>query len=219
MLTPEILKVSTTTEWAVISKNLNNKYKNETTLDAVEPDRISYGVRISDTRYSMDHGPRWSPDTSSFTQTYGRSFGFLMKFTKDDGTDVYAIIKPANFIATRKAYDAYWDGEKVRRAEARVAKMAQEARDNEEYQRRREIETQRMAQAKPEAQHTAEVIAKNIEVLLGSSTRNTARVEVSADGNWQGIGTPEETYRIIQKGSITLQLNDFQRLLEKAMQD
>jgi hypothetical protein len=76
-----------------------------------------------------------------------------------------------------------------------------------------------MAQAKPEAQHTAEVIAKNIEVLLGSSTRNTARVEVSADGNWQGIGTPEETYRIIQRGSITLQLNDFQRLLEKAMQD
>lgn len=219
MLTPEIEKLPLATEWAVISKNNNNKYKNETTLDAVEPDRISYGVRVNGLRYSLDHGPKWSHDTSSFTQIHGRSFGFLMKFIHDNGTDVYAIIKPTNFIATRKAYDAYWDGEKFRRAEARVAKMAQEARDKEEYQRRREIESERMAQAKPEAQHTAEVIAKNIEVLLGSSTRSTARVEVSADGNWQGIGTPQETYRIIQKGSITLQLNDFQRLLEKAMQD
>jgi hypothetical protein len=219
MLTPEILKVPTTTEWAVISKSQQNKYKHETTLEKVEPDRIQYGVRVNGLRYSMDHGPRWSPDASSFTQIQGRSFGFLMKFTKDDGTNFYSVIKPTNFIATRKDYDAYWDVEQARRTEARLAKQAQDAKDAEEYQKRREIETQRMAQAKPEAQHTAEVIAKNIEVLLGSSTRSTARVEVSADGVWEGIGTPQETYRTIQKGSITLQLKDFQRLLEKAMQD
>lgn len=219
MLTPEIEKLPLTTEWTVIRKEQHNKQKFETTVDAVELDRIRYGTRVNGLRYSMDHGPRWSEDSTVYTQIHGRNFGFLMKFTRDDNSVYYSVIKPTNFIATKDEYKAYWDVETVRRDEERIAKAAEQARANEEYQKRRTIETERMVQARPEAEHTAEVISKNIEVLLGSNTVRTARVSVEVDGTWEGIGTPQETYRIIQKGSITLQLKDFQRLLEKAMQD
>lgn len=219
MLTPEIERLPLTTEWAVIRKEQHNKQKFESSVDSVELDRIRYGVRVNGLRYSMDHGPRWAEDPSVFTQIHGRTFGFLMKFTRDDGTIYHSVIKPSNFIATKADYTAYWDVETVRREEERQAKAIAQARANEEYQKRQEIESERMLQARPEAEHTAEVIAKNIEVLLGSSTRSTARVDVGVAGDWYGIGTPQETFRVIQKGSITLQLKDFQRLLEKAMQD
>jgi len=221
MLANEVLKIDTSLEVAVIDPSQVNRGRNETGIESVKPRRVRYGMRVNGLRYATKSktGRSWSENLNDFTVTSERVFGYLVKFVLTNGNESYAVVKPTNFIATKSEYQTYWN---VREAQEKAEQEAKEKAIELQAQaeaRRNAIRTERMAQHLPEAERIAESIRESIYTLLGMGVRIRSTVRADVGGVWENENTPQETYRVQQMGSVTMEMRDFQRLLELAIQE
>lgn len=220
MQTNELLKIAIGVELAVIDPFSENRKQYENEPKDVRPQRIKYAKRVNDYRYKLKptNGRKYSEDIGDFATTTERNYGFLMEVSGSTQS-YYVVVKPKNVISTRAEYDGFWTPELARIKVETEARHAKEALDQQRAQKRNEIRTAREQQLKPEAERTAETIAETITALLGYRARLSAHIQVEHEGTWEDIDSDNPTYNTKQVGKITLTLNDFQRLLEKAIQE
>lgn len=218
MLTNEILKYPRNTEWTVINPHDENRRRYEDSIQSVKNNRVLSGVRVSDNRYA--YTGRWSEDINAFNVTTGRSYGFLMKFLNNStGKEYFAVVKPVNFVAPRAEYEEYWVEENERQRVARELAQAEQAKRQAIEEKRHAIRIERHKSAEPEAERVAESIRSSIRTLLGQVAQERTVVRVNVQGEWKNEYTEFEKYVVNQYGAVTLELRDFQRLLERALQD
>lgn len=220
MQTNEVLQIAVGVEVALIDPNGENRKQYETSVQNVRPQRVRYGKRVSDIRYSprTRNNRTWSEDLNDFVSTSERNYGFLME-VENSGKPYYVVVKPKNFISTRAEYEGFWIPELARLEAEREVQRANEEVRQRRYQQRNEIRNARELQLKPEAERTAEAIAESITAVLGYRSRLNSLIQVEHEGTWENEDTDNPTYHTKQVGKITLTLNDFQRLLEKATQE
>jgi hypothetical protein len=218
MLTNEILKYPTNIEWTVINPHDDNRKRSEDSIETVRNNRVLHGFRVNGLRYAVT--ARWSDDINQFPTTNERSYGFLVKFLNaTTGRDYYAVVKPTNFVAPRSEYDAYWVAENERLRIAREIEQAEYAKQQERSAQRRAVENERQQSAQPEAERVAQGILDSIRTMLGQTTQERSNVRINVQGEWVGENTEHEQYKVKQYGSVTMELQDFQRLMERALQD
>lgn len=221
MLSNEILKVSTATEWAVIDPFNASRKRAEHSIETCEQHRVKYGKRVNGLHYSFKtrNGRSWSESADDFAVTESRSYGFLFEMLQPNGDKFYAVVRPANFIAPKKDYREYWDAESERRVErARLAKEAQEEQARLQ-EIKNKIRADALAVAQPQMEHAKDSLLVTIQSLLGIRAMMLASVSMSLDGTWTDEDTDTPKYDAKQTGRVTLDLEDFKRLLNKAMQD
>lgn len=220
MQTNEVLQIAVGVEVAMIDPNGENRKQYETSVQSVRPQRVRYGKRVSDIRYrtKTTNNRTWSEDLNDFVSTTDRNYGFLME-VENSGKPYYVVVKPKNFIATRAEYEGFWIPELARLEEERAVQRANEEVRQRRYEQRNEIRKARELQLKPEAERTAEAIAESITAVLGYRSRLNSLIQVEHEGTWENEESDNPTYHTKQVGKITLTLNDFQRLLEKAIQE
>lgn len=221
MLTSEILKVPTNVTWAIINPWKDNRKKFEQSIAQVRPERVRYAKRYNDSHYAM--GQAHSENPLDFSKTQERNYGFLMELERTNSLgqpeNYYVVVKPSAFVAPKADYDNVWAD--ILKAEE-LAKQEQE-RQQEIRQRRdtlrRAIVQDRRAQAIPEAERLKESTIESILTVLGQRVKDRVRVSVDIAGAWTDEDSDNPQYSITQVGSVTLELQDFQRLLEKALQE
>lgn len=220
MQSSEIVKAPLKTSWAMIDPLKENRKKHEAGITSVENRRIAYGTRVNNNKYALHtrNGRVWSEDINDFRTTEERTYGYLMKIVRPAG-DIYAVVKPLNFVATQEEYDNYWVVENERRKQEREIQAANAEIQHRRSTLRHEIRREREAQALPEAERTAESIRESIAILLGQRALVSATVKVAFEGTWEDEDSDEPKYQLQQSGTVTLTLQHFQRLLEKAVQD
>jgi type II secretory pathway component PulM len=220
MQTNDVLQIAIGVEVAMIDPNGENRKQYETDIPNVRPQRVRYGKRVSNIRYrtKTTNNRTWSEDLNDFISTTDRNYGFLME-VDNSGKPYYVVVKPKNIIASRAEYEGFWIPELARLEQERIVRDAQREIEQQRQQKRNEIRLAREAQLKPEAERTAEVIGEAISALLGQRARFSATIRVEHEGTWTDEDTDNPQYETRQTGTITLILKDFQRLLEKAMQE
>lgn len=220
MLSNDIIKVPLATEWAIIKPFGDNRKKHETSIPSTDPRRVEYATRVSNNKYALKtrNGRSWSEDANDFYTTQERSYGYLVKLMHN-GNPIFVVSKPVNFVSTRTEYDLYWDAEKERREQAHLLEVQEAEIRSRRAELRRTIRLEREAQAKPEAERTAEAVTESIGALLGQRTLASTTVKVAFDGTWEDEDSDDPKYTLRQNGTVTMTLQNFQRLLEKAMQE
>jgi hypothetical protein len=220
MLTSEILKISPQVEMAVIPENVHKRKKTEQLKDLTS-DKVRFGKRVNNNHYAPrnKYNNITSLEKDDFFVTESKSFGFLYEIERGDGTVFYASIKPSQIVATRAEYDAYWIPEIERRKVEAELRKAEEVRQAEIRERRYAVEKERKEQHEAEALGLAESVRESILALLGQRAYDKALVRNNITGSWVSVDTEYETYRVEQLGTVTIEIRDFQRLLEKALKE
>lgn len=201
------------TEWAIIPSWSQGRTKRE---DSIENCDRAVKVRLVNFKHYYRNA-NTSLDSTRFSETNERSYGFLVSFINNSGETSYAVIPPQHFIADWKSYDAYWTPERERRRIAREQQERERAEYAEKQQRRWDIEKERKANHEVESQKLAQSITESVQVLLGSRGAMGISVNPRVEGEWRNLDTDNETYVVTKSGSVSIEMSLFQRLLEMVM--
>jgi hypothetical protein len=216
MQTKDVERIKIGTEVVFIPRNQHNRSRHEKELSDFEPTRVRRGTLVSYKHLSVE-GSWWLSDKSEAQLATDRVFGFMIECVNHNGDTVYTVVKATNIVSTTAEYDAYWIDENIRRANAQ-AEAEQRALEYREKQiKRSEREQASKTAVEAEAERLAVTVSANILQLLGQRAYTTSIVSSSVKGEWMNFDTPHEEYRITNQGSVTLDLRDFQRLLEMAI--
>lgn len=215
MLSNEIYAIPLDTELVFINPRQSNRGRNEKTLQDVSNDRIAYGKRVDNKRYDRTGWSGWHASTANFKETTERTFGILVESVSSQGSPLYAVVSPKEFVAKREEYDAYWEVENKRRQAVAEERQRQRAVEEEKRQRRYAVQEQSRAQLAPIASRTAEVVRNNIIEVLGTKVADLASVNIKAVGEWRDLDTDAERFDGTIDGTVTLPYKAFERLLEK----
>ena len=209
-----IVKKPTGFAWAVIPSWTQGRTKREDSIESC--DRAVQVKLVSHEHYARNNNTY--QDTNRFYVTSDRSYGFLVSFINGNGETTFAVIPPQHFIAEWADYDAYWTPERERRRLAREEADRQRAEYAEKQQRRWDIEKARKATVEVESQKLAESLGESIKVLLGSRADYGVTISPRVEGEWKNLDTEHETYVVTKVGTVSVEMNLFQRLLEMALE-
>lgn len=218
MQTKDIIQHPLATEWAIIRPWDGNRSRTEDSIETTEYRRVVKAQLVNTKRYKRT--TNYASDPLSFAEVSSneKTYGFLVAFTNNNGETLHAVANPQNFIALWSEYYAYWQPELERR---KVAQAEQEARrliEIAKQEKRDALRTERRANAKVIADRMAQSINESIIALLGAQASYRAHISTDVDGDWVNVETEYEDYRITSSGTVRLELKDFQRLLEYAIE-
>jgi hypothetical protein len=225
MLNNEVLNIPVGTAVVVMDSNQYARKRYEDEVHQIDPSRTKTGVKYSNTRYeALKQGNRdWSEDPADFTpaQEGDRTAGFLVEFVSSgaSGIKYYMVVKPRGFVSTLADYDAVWAGIIAQRqVEAEARAKAQEIAQRREQQRRT-IRDGVLAQQKVMQDSLKETLVSTIKSVLGRYEEHWLDISFSTDGSWENEDSDAPIFNAVQTGYVRLSYKDFQRLLEKAIQE
>ena len=218
MQTNDILKHQLNLEWAFIGVNKGNKFRHESSIETVEPERVQYGKMVSKAKFSLT-GRTHSTNLSDFIKlpdaTTERKYGFLVYIEEPHITPYYALIKPANFIATQSQYELHWDAEKQRRKLAQEESERIKEVQRIEQARKNKVRDDALYNARLEAERAQQATLDALASVLGSKAKDKTTVKIDVHGDWHFEDDPKGRFIVSKVGVVSIALSDFQRLLEK----
>jgi hypothetical protein len=214
--TASVLKAGLNTEWAVIPPWVRATKGNSITSTA----HAIKATLVSDKHYMKSTG--LSKDASWFQTTSEKNFGLLVQIPNRSGDMVYAVISASHFISSWTEYDTFWVAENLRLAEVAKVHEAKRAAQQAKADARQAVETKALASSNEVAERLAVSIEQTLAELLGARFSTAKRLgsvamSVRSKGTWNNLDLDNEEFVVVQTGSISMDLQLFQRLLEKAV--
>lgn len=218
MQTKDIISHPLATEWAVIRPWDGNRSRAEDSIETTEYRRTVKVQLVNTKRYKRN--TNYASDHLSFQEVSAneKTYGFLVSFTNKNGETLYAVTNPQNFIALWSEYNAYWQPELARRKALEAELEAKRLIELEKTERRDKLRNERRQNERVITERLAQSITESIATLLGSASASRSYISTDVDGEWVNIDTQYEDYRITTSGTVRLELKDFQRLLEYAIE-
>jgi hypothetical protein len=212
MQTKDIIKQPLTQEWAVVGLGHKMRNDDKTNLNIFTRRLVSKVTLVSYDTYAETHSWEQTKDAPIFVKTdLDKTKRFLVREVRNDGTEAYFVRPASEFLADWATVDTKLTAQE---AEEDAKSKAQQA-EQEERQRRYEIERQARETNEANLESAKEASIQTIRSVLGFTGVALTKVELYSTGTWSADGS---VYTPKIGGDVTIDYNEFQRLIEKVME-